>query len=73
MGHNMVPLLEDPEMTLGTGSFTAFVIVCRNDQLHKGCGSTAVLPRAHHLSEQFFACSVMPITILLRKVRAGRA
>ncbi len=53
MGHNMVPLLEDHEMTLGTGSFTAFVGVCRNDQLHKGCGSTSVLPGAHHLSEQF--------------------
>ena len=25
MGHNMVPLFQDPEMTLGMGSFTAFV------------------------------------------------
>ncbi|MCZ6643825.1 MAG: hypothetical protein O7F71_19795, partial [Gammaproteobacteria bacterium] len=28
MGHNMVPMFEDPEMTLGLGSFTAFVFVC---------------------------------------------
>ena len=35
MGHNMVPLFEDPHMTLGMGSFTAFVFVCLNDQTAK--------------------------------------
>lgn len=54
MGSNMVPLFQDPAMTLGIGSFSAFVIACLNDQPHEGCGSTAVLPGAHHLSEQLF-------------------
>ena len=44
MGHNMVPLFEDPDMTLGLGSFTAFVIIPLNDQTREGCGQTAVLP-----------------------------
>ena len=54
MGHNMVPLFEDPDMTLGLGSFTAFVIVPLNDQTREGCGQTAVLPGAHHAMEGFF-------------------
>ena len=32
MGHNMVPMFEDPAMTLGLGSFTAFAFICLNDQ-----------------------------------------
>ena len=40
-----VPLFEDPDMTLGLGSFTAFVIVPLNEQTREGCGQTAVLPR----------------------------
>ena len=54
MGHNMVPLFEDPAMTLGLGSFTAFVFVCLNDQTTEGCGQTALLRGAHHDMEQFF-------------------
>ena len=54
MGHNSVPLFEDPEMTLGMGSFTAFVFVCLNDQTREGCGQTALLKGAHHVTEKFF-------------------
>lgn len=54
MGHNSVPLFEDPEMTLGMGSFTAFVFVCLNDQLEEGCGQTALLRGAHHETQKFF-------------------
>lgn len=54
MGHNSVPLFEDPEMTLGNGSFTAFVFVCLNDQTREGCGQTSVLRGAHHETEKFF-------------------
>jgi hypothetical protein len=54
IGHNMVPLFEDPEMTLGLGSFTAFVFVCLNDQSVEGCGQTALLRGAHHAVESFF-------------------
>ena len=53
MGHNMVPMFEDPEMTLGIGSFTTFVFVCLNDQTREGCGQTALLPGAHHEVEKF--------------------
>ena len=54
MGHNMVPLFEDPEMTLGLGSFTAFVFVCLNDQTEEGRGQTCLLKGAHHDMEKFF-------------------
>ena len=54
MGHNMVPMFEDPEMTLALGSFTAFVFVCLNDQTVEGCGQTALLRGAHHAVEKFF-------------------
>lgn len=54
MGHNMVPLFEDPEMTLGMGSFTAFVFVCLSDQTREGCGQTTLLKGAHHATEKFF-------------------
>ena len=54
MGHNSVPLFEDPEMTLGMGSFTTFVFVCLNDQTREGCGQTALLKGAHHATEKFF-------------------
>ena len=54
MGHNMVPMFEDPDMTLGLGSFTAFVFVCLNDQTVEGCGQTALLRGAHHAVETFF-------------------
>ena len=54
MGHNSVPLFEDPEMTLGMGSFTAFAFVCLNDQTKEGCGQTALLRGAHHVTEKFF-------------------
>ena len=53
MGHNSVPLFEDPEMTLGMGSFTSFVFVCLNDQTREGCGQTALLKGAHHITEKF--------------------
>ncbi len=53
-GNNFVPLFMDPEMTLGIGSFTAFLFVCLNDQTREGCGQTAILPGAHHVAEQFF-------------------
>lgn len=54
MGHNMVPLFMDPEMTLGLGSFTAFVFICLSDQTKEGCGQTALLKGAHHAVERFF-------------------
>ncbi len=54
MGHNMVPLFEDPDMTLGLGSFTAFVFVCLNDQTEEGRGQTCLLRGAHHEIEKFF-------------------
>ena len=54
MGHNSVPLFEDPEMTLGMGSFTTFVFVCLNDQTREGCGQTALLKGAHHETQKFF-------------------
>ncbi len=54
IGHNMVPMFEDPDMTLGLGSFTAFVFVCLNDQTRPGCGQTALLRGAHHEVEKFF-------------------
>lgn len=54
MGHNSVPLFQDPELTLGMGSFTAFVFVCLNDQTREGCGQTALLKGAHHVTERFF-------------------
>ena len=54
MGHNMVPMFQDPEMTLGNGSFTAFVFVCLTDQTVEGCGQTALLRGAHHAVERFF-------------------
>ncbi|MEM7078753.1 MAG: hypothetical protein AAF513_09005 [Pseudomonadota bacterium] len=54
IGNNMVPMFEDPEMTLGLGSFTAFVFVCLNDQTRPGCGQTALLKGAHHAVERFF-------------------
>ena len=54
IGHNMVPMFEDPAMTLGLGSFTAFAFVCLNDQTQEGCGQTALLRGAHHAVEKFF-------------------
>jgi hypothetical protein len=54
IGHNMTPMFQDPAMTLGLGSFTAFLFVCLNDQLVEGCGQTAVIPGSHHAVEQFF-------------------
>ncbi|MCY4656426.1 MAG: hypothetical protein OXC80_06365 [Gammaproteobacteria bacterium] len=54
MGHNSVPLFEDPAMTLGMGSFTTFAFVCLNDQTREGCGQTALLRGAHHETEKFF-------------------
>ena len=54
IGINMVPLFEDRAMTLGLGSFTAFVIICLNDQTIEGCGQTALLKGAHHSVERFF-------------------
>ena len=54
MGHNMVPLFEDPDMTLGLGSFTAFVFVCLNDQTEEGRGQTCLLKGAHHSMQEFF-------------------
>ncbi len=54
MGHNMVPMFEDPEMTLGLGSFTAFAFVCLSEQTQEGCGQTALLRGAHHVVEKFF-------------------
>ncbi len=53
-GTNYDPLFMDPEMTLGIGSFTAFIFVCLNDQSREGCGQTAILPRGHHVAERFF-------------------
>ena len=63
MGHNMVPLFEDPDMTLGLGSFTAFVIVCLNDQTRAGCGQTAMLRGAHHAMEKFFRWRSAPLLL----------
>ncbi|MAV27424.1 MAG: hypothetical protein CMQ05_15155 [Gammaproteobacteria bacterium] len=54
VGHNTVPLFQDPAMTLGMGSFNAFVFVCLNDQTRPECGQTSVLKGAHHATEAFF-------------------
>ena len=54
MGSNMVPMFQDPAMTLGLGSFTAFAFVCLNDQTREGSGQTALLKGAHHAMERFF-------------------
>ena len=54
IGHNMVPMFQDPDMTLGLGSFTAFVFVCLNDQTREGCGQTSLLRGSHHSVEKFF-------------------
>ncbi|MDA1076494.1 MAG: hypothetical protein O3A63_17315 [Proteobacteria bacterium] len=54
MGHNMTPMFQDPQMTLGLGSFTAFVFVCLNDQMQPGCGQTSLLKGGHHATEKFF-------------------
>ena len=54
MGHNFTPMFQDPDMTLGLGSFTAFLFVCLNDQTVEGRGQTAVLPGSHHAVERFF-------------------
>ena len=54
IGTNSVPLFEDPDMTLGLGSFTSFVFVCLNDQTEEGRGQTCLLKGAHHDMEQFF-------------------
>ena len=54
MGHNQTPLFQDPGMTLGVGSFTAFAFVCLSDQTVEGCGQTALLSGAHHHLERFF-------------------
>ncbi|MEM7141832.1 MAG: hypothetical protein AAF548_12455 [Actinomycetota bacterium] len=53
MGHNFTPLFQDPAMSLGLGSFTAFVFVALNDQTEPGCGQTNVYPGAHHAMERF--------------------
>ena len=54
IGHNMVPMFQDPDMTLGLGSFTAFVFVCLNDQSVEGRGQTSLLRGSHHEVEGFF-------------------
>ena len=50
----MVPMFEDPAMTLSLGSFTAFAFVCLNDQTKPGCGQTSLLTGAHQSMEKFF-------------------
>ena len=54
IGHNLVPMFQDPDMTLGLGSFTAFVFVCLNDQSTEGRGQTSLLAGSHHEVEKFF-------------------
>lgn len=54
IGHNLVPLFQDPEKTLSLGSFTALICVCLSPQTEEGWGQTAVLPGAHHKTEEFF-------------------
>ena len=54
IGHNSVPLFQDPEMTLSLGSFNTFAFVALNDQTREGCGQTMVLPGSHHANEHFF-------------------
>lgn len=54
VGHNMVPLFEDPDMTLALGNISAFVFACLSPQTEPGCGQTAVLPGSHHALEEYF-------------------
>ena len=73
MGHNSVPLFEDPEMTLGMGSFTTFAFVCLNDQTRKAaarrrCCAVPTTPRRGS-----FNGSARRTAASGRKVRAGRA
>ncbi len=54
LGHNLVPLFQDPATTLSIGSFTALVFVSLSDQTKEGSGQTGVLKGAHHPMEEFF-------------------
>lgn len=54
VGHNFVPLFEDPEMTLGVGNISAFAFVCLSPQTEPGWGQTALLPGSHHALQNFF-------------------
>jgi hypothetical protein len=53
IGHNSVPLFEDPAMTLGLGNISAFVFACLSPQTEPGCGQTAVLPGSHLALQDF--------------------
>ena len=53
-GHNMTPLFQVPELTLGLGSLTAFVFVSLSDQTLAGCGQAALVPGSRRVIETFF-------------------
>jgi hypothetical protein len=73
IGHNMTPLFQDPAMTLGLGSFTAFLFVCLNDQLVEGCGKPRLCPARITPWSGFSNGSAASTTIWGQKGRAGRA
>jgi hypothetical protein len=54
IGHNLVPLFQDPELSLSLGSFNVFAFVSLNDQTREGCGQTMVVPGSHHALERFY-------------------
>ena len=53
-GHNMTPLFQVPELTLGLCSLTAFVFVSLSDQTLAGYGQVALVPGSRHVIETFF-------------------
>ena len=47
-------LFMDKDLSLTTGSFTAFAVVCLNDQTQPGRGQFTVLRGCHHAMEAFY-------------------
>jgi hypothetical protein len=53
-GGNGGMLFMDKDHSLTTGSFTAFAVVCLNDQTQPGRGQFTVLRGCHHAMEAFY-------------------
>ena len=54
LGGNGGMLFMDKDHSLTTGSFTAFAVVCLNDQTQPGRGQFTVLRGCHHAMEKFY-------------------
>ena len=57
-GANGGMLFMDKEHSLTTGSFTAFAVVCLNDQTQVGRGQFTVLRGCHHAMEKFYQMQI---------------